>query len=579
MTSRHNLLLCVAVVVLSIAATNPVLEMGLNDDWSYTYSARELAATGHLHYHGWASAMLGAQAWFAALAIRAVGFSFTIVRLTTAVFAAGCAFLLFKLGRATGLNSAFACFGTLAVVISPLVVPLSASYMTDVPSLFFLLACFYCGARALETAKTRDCILWLSAAAASGVLGGTVRQVIWGAPLSVIPVVAWLRRDDRRIAAGGGVLFAASAATVAVCLRWLWRQPLFEWDPSPQSLREVLSIFSESVRFLVLMRTGLLLVLPVTALYFFGWGRVQRWRIVIPGLLMVVVVWAIEQVTFHGRGFPYGNLVTRFGVLNEGTEAIGLKPVLLSRGLLAALSLVTLAAATACLVALLHRSNNAPSKSTTSAPRIWLLGVPFTAGYLVILLYRARFGDLFDRYLLLLLPAVNLPLLWLYQQRIRDRVPLTGWLLVGLFGAYGVASTHDYIAAARARLTAASLLTAAGVPRTRITAGIEYDGWTQIEAKGYVNNWRIKVPAGTYRFPPASRDPSGLWYQFWSLTPSVDPQYFVVYSRQPALVDTVHPPVTYAAWLPPLTRAVYIQSIPGKFAASVNGRPATRDRP
>src|SRR4029079_12810774 len=421
-------------------------------------------------------------------AIRALGFSFTIVRLTTAVFAAGCALLLYKLGRVTGLNSAFASFGTLAVVISPLAVPLTASYMTDVPSLFFLLACFYCGARALQTANTRDCILWLSAAAASGVLGGTVRQVIWGAPLSVIPMVAWFRRDDRHIAAGGVVLFAASAATVAVCLRWLWRQPFFEWDPSPHSFREFLSVFSESVRLLVLMRTGLLLVLPVLALYFFGWERVQRWRIVIPGLLMVVVVWAIEQVKFHGHGFLYGNLVTRFGVLDEGTEAIGSKPVLLSPGLLAALSLVMLAAATACLVALLlHRSNDAPSAQLTiSAPRIWLLGVPFTAGYLVILLYRARFGDLFDRYLLLLLPAVNLPLLWLYQQRIRDRVPLTGWLLVGLFGAYGVASTHDYIAAARARLTAASLLTAAGVPRTRITAGVEYDGWTQIEAQGYV---------------------------------------------------------------------------------------------
>ena len=117
------------------------------------------------------------------------------------------------------------------------------------------------------------------------------------------PSGAWFRRDDRHIVAGGVVLFAASAATVAVCLRWLWRQPLFEWDPSPQSLREFLSIFSESVRFLVLMRTGLLLVLPVTALYFFGWGRFQRWRIVIPGLLMVVVVWAIEQFKFTAVAF------------------------------------------------------------------------------------------------------------------------------------------------------------------------------------------------------------------------------------------------------------------------------------
>src|SRR5262245_24165973 len=122
-TDRQHLLLCGVLVCVSIAATGPVLEMGLNDDWSYAYTARELAETGRLQYHGWASAMLGVQAWFAALVIRALGFSFTTVRLTTSVFAVGCALLLYSLSRVAGLNRSFAGFCALALGLSPLFIP------------------------------------------------------------------------------------------------------------------------------------------------------------------------------------------------------------------------------------------------------------------------------------------------------------------------------------------------------------------------------------------------------------------------------------------------------------------------
>jgi dolichyl-phosphate-mannose-protein mannosyltransferase len=560
-TDRQFILFCALLVLVSIAATGPVLEMGLNDDFSYTYTARELAATGRLHYHGWASAMLGFQAWFAALAIRAFGFSFTTVRLTTSVFAVGCSLVLYRLGRTAGLNPSFAALGALALVLSPLFIPLAASFMTDVPALFFLLACFYCGMRALETADRGACVLWLSAAALSGLLGGTVRQVVWGAPLCAIPAIAFVKREDRRVVAAAAMLFAACAATIALTLWWLSRQPFFEWDPWPGSLHDIVSIFREPLRLAALLRTCLLLMLPVLTLYFFGWWRVRRWNIVLPGTLVLCAVWGIAQFGFRGDGFPFGNIVTAYGVLHEGTEAIGSKPVILSRAFLGVLSFVTLAATAACVMALLHGSGSVADStaSPASMQNFALVCAPFYAGYLLILLYRARFGGLFDRYLLIVLPAINLPLLWLYQQRIRARVPAAGWLVVGVFGAYGVAATHDYISAARARLTAASVLTAAGVPRTKISAGLEFDGWTEIETTGYLNNGLIRRPATAYKFRPGREGRKELWFRFWGLTPSVDPDYFVVYSRQPDLADTDYPPVTFSVWLPPFTRTVLTQ--------------------
>lgn len=59
--------------------------MSLNDDWSYIWSARLLAETGHIQYNGWATAMLGWQLYLGALFIKIFGFSFSIVRIANGI--------------------------------------------------------------------------------------------------------------------------------------------------------------------------------------------------------------------------------------------------------------------------------------------------------------------------------------------------------------------------------------------------------------------------------------------------------------------------------------------------------------
>src|SRR5262245_18335941 len=118
--------------------------MGLNDDWSYVFTTLRVAETGHWHFTGWGSPMGGIQAMLGALVIRAVGFSFTALRLTTLLFAMGCTVILYKLGRLAGLIPTFALFFVLSTVLSPLFIPSVASFMTDVPGFFILLVCFYC---------------------------------------------------------------------------------------------------------------------------------------------------------------------------------------------------------------------------------------------------------------------------------------------------------------------------------------------------------------------------------------------------------------------------------------------------
>jgi len=114
-----------------------------------------------------------------------------------------------------------------------------------------------------------------------------------------------------------------------------------------------------------------------------------------------------------------------------------------------------------------------------------------------------------------------LVLLWLPA-----RLPLTltaGWVSAALFALYGVATTHDYFACSRARLRAAEMLETAHIPRQCISAGLEYDGWTEIALRGHVNVPEIVVPPNSYESQVGRTYPLADHYWFWDQTPTVQP--------------------------------------------------------
>ena len=154
-------------------------------------------------------------------------------------------------------------------------------------------------------------------------------------------------------------------------------------------------------------------------------------------------------------------------------------------------------------------------------------------------------------YVLLVLPAVTIPVLLLHQRRVGPALSRWAWGTLAVFGVYSVATTHDYLAMSRARLQATSALIAAGVPRTQIVAGVEFDGWTQIEAHGYVNDPRIVVPPGAYHPRGADGEMGQADDIFWFLpwTPAITPRYVIALSPSQSLLPSSFAPVRYARWL------------------------------
>jgi hypothetical protein len=140
-------------------------------------------------------------------------------------------------------------------------------------------------------------------------------------------------------------------------------------------------------------------------------------------------------------------------------------------------------------------------------------------------------------------------LLRFYQTRIATRLPALTCVFVMVFGVYGVMALHDVLAASRAALEAADELRTAGVPRTEIRAGFQYDAWTQIEQTGYL------LPKQPWHTPPECVS----WWDKY--TPAIHGRYQLSYSPS-CFPESEFSPVEYRTWLAPHQQKIYILRLP-----------------
>jgi len=567
---RRQGLVCAFITVLAVLVAYPWLEMGTNDDWSYARTSLDMARTGHIVYNGWATAMLGWQIFWGALVIKLFGFSFLVLRLSTLPFAMGSAYLLHQICIRLGLNARNAILATLTVVLSPLFLPLAASFMTDVPAFFWLLVGLYACLRAMQSCSSRACILWLAFASITDVTAGSARQIVWLGALVMVPCAAWIERRRPGVLAAATVLWSASILAAVVCLYWFHHQPysIPEKIIAGEFSVPVLRHAAQQVRDMIL--SVLLLSLPVFSAFLIALPRASR-RVLFPLLGVVTVLLAVRVFTHGVQAFgPWTpNIVTEYGVGGSGSwESLGRKPVVLPPWLRGTLTCMVLLAACGWLAKLIPRVGSRRALSTKSEANlswvtVWILLGPFTLAYFAMLMPRAVFSLALDRYLIPLLAVFVIVMLRYFQNGVRRETPAYCFALLAVFSAYSIAATHDYFSTGRARLAAASMVRATGIPRTAIQGGWEYDGWTQLSAAGYINDPRLAFPAGAYKaINRLEALPAACRFDFARLTPAIDPRYFVVFSPQSCLAVSNFPPVAYDTWLPPFHRKIYIQKLP-----------------
>jgi len=560
--SRFLALTCVIALLFSALATYPVAETGMNDDWSYIKTTQIFTQTGHIAYNGWGAMMLGWQLLLGAIFAKLFGPSFTAIRASTLLVALMAAFLTQRLLVRAGVTSRNATFGTLAVVLGPVFLPLTLSFLTDTGGYFVIALCLYACLRALQAGTDHAALAWLAFAALSNALGGTVRQIAWLGVLVMVPCAIWLMRHKQRVIVVGILLYLISLFIIFGSLHWFHSQPYSRPEPlipahlNSQNLRLLVArccrTFSSFALFLLPI---LLLFLPALSLQ----RRCIRALLIIGGLLCVGGCIFLEHKNMLNNFLgPVGNYIligdgfADIAVLRENSASVFAHTV---RFVVIAVTLLVLF----CFSIFLLTSRRRPVIFTQDPlPISWrdllILIVPFTVAYLLLLMPRGATSGIYDRYLLPPLLIGVLLLLRLFQDRVQPELPLGCLIFVGLFAVYTIAGTYDNFGAYRAKLTAIAELRAAGIPDVAIDAGFEHNALLQVERFGFIKDepQRNPLPVQFASIPEQCRP------TLVELTPVMIPGYRL--SRDPEACGGASrfAPIRYRGWLGIHTSTLYI---------------------
>jgi len=562
--------LCVLLLAFCTLAAYPFVEMGGNDDFSYVRSAKALAETGHIVFFGWSSAMLGWQLALGALFIKLFGFSFIVTRVSILLVALCLTFLLQRTFVRLGLTETNAAFATLTLVLSPLFIPLSFSFMSDIPGLFAIVLCLYLCLRAIEASRPSQTSAWLIAAAVSSALLGTARQTGWLGVLVIVPSACWLLRRRRLSIIPITFAWLLCALFIFAALDWFGHQ-MYTTAESLNGIgvdrEHLVNIATAGLRGLL---EAALFLSPIFIAYALPFLKTRnRW--VYLSLTGVVVFCTLLWLRPHSywvetvlapASSGIGNYVTPNGILE--LPAIGNRPVVLNFAVRLVITVVSYFAAFAFVVLLItpDRQVKGPDAmaSELSWQQLFLLIGPFTLAYCAFLAIRVFSGVMFDRYLLPMLVVLAVVAVRFYQERINPRLPRTCFAVLFLFAAFGVAGIHDMFATDRARLAAIEQLRAAGIPRTAFYAGFAYDGWTQIDAQGHIDVSDIHTPTGISHLATSKFALCSYWVARYY--PAIKPQYVISYDDfSCGDPQNTFAPVPYRLWLPPFSGAIYSRSV------------------
>jgi hypothetical protein len=533
--------------------------MGVDDDGPYILMARTLAATGRLVYNGWPAAMIGWQLYLGAAFIKLFGFSYTTVRMSTVLVAMVLAFILHRTLVLAGITERNATLGTLALVLSPLYLVLSATFMSDITGLLAVVICLYACLRALHSPTQRSTILWLCFAVLANAICGTSRQISWLGILILVPSTLWLLRANRRVLLAGSAATLAGIVFIFACLQWLKHQPYVQPERLLPETFPVLHILGQlsnlllDVPFLLLPLFALFLpairrnrprVVAVLAVAFFGYFFLASYPSHLRGRLLLepTIGWQAGWVGAHG--------------IFEGVSLRGKVPIFLSRGVQVLLTLISFGGLAGLFTLIFVRRPAPPpatirqttARTTPTLPwkHLSILLAPFTLLYLLLLVPRAS-GWLFDRYLLPLLAIALLALVRYYQDRISLRLPLATLGLLAIMAAWGIALTHNTFSLYRARVALAAELRANGIPDTSVDNGWEYNLDVELQHAPTINYPTLVVPAHAYIHVPPP--PPGLCpMDRYDFTPHIHALYGISFQQDDCYGPAPFVPVHYSRW-------------------------------
>jgi hypothetical protein len=208
------LIVLAGVWVVVIAVVNPVGEFTVNDDWSFVKILESLSDKGRMIATGWGHGGPSAivHVLWGGLVTGVAGYSLTALRVSVLIAAVLGSFGLLALLRSLGASPALALLGTLAVVLNPLFMSQSFTFMTDIT--FATLVVFAVLLLHLGVKKSR--ISLIAAGLCISLAATLTRQIGLVVPVGFV-VVSLVHPAGKLVGRGRAVVLAA----VVAVLPWL----------------------------------------------------------------------------------------------------------------------------------------------------------------------------------------------------------------------------------------------------------------------------------------------------------------------------------------------------------------------
>jgi hypothetical protein len=467
---RTELPAIVAAWAAAIAIVQPRGNFPMLDDWDFALATWRFAETGHFHFTQFTVVSLRAMVLWGAAWTRLFGESFEVLRASTLLLSLLTLLVVNRTLARMGVAAFPRVVATLALLVHPVFLWASCTYMTDVPFVFATAVALYAFTRGIGEER----VGWVIAGCAAVAVSWFIRQN--GVITLAAPLIVMLLQRKRRLIPPLLVTGVAFLLLALFRRAWLSGTPeMFAvhyqmWGESSFRLPQQLRVITDYLVFNA-QNCGLFF-LPLT-LPLLAWRpRFSRRGWLLVGLLAAVVIGRVAILAAEGYLIPYsgndpssdilpGNLLFDWGVgppLLTDTFTLGhpypFRLAMPARALLTALSALL---AVAVIVAAARARN---------------LGTFAAAAGTAILLAS---GYYYDRYSLdSAWPVVlALPFVIPWQRRGARIAAIVALVVVGAFSLFAV---QECFAWQRARWAAWRDLRAQGIAVQRIDGGAEAFG-------------------------------------------------------------------------------------------------------
>jgi 4-amino-4-deoxy-L-arabinose transferase-like glycosyltransferase len=477
----RNLALLTAAYGLLILLLSPQRDYAVIDDWIYAQAARHLQVTGAFARPDWAVTSLVAQAWWGSVFASLFGYSLTTLTWSVLFLSWAGVLCFYGLMRALEIRPGAALFGAAILMLNPVYLHLSYSFMTDVPFLALLLAAALCVVRGVQGDDDARLLIAMLLTA----LACLVRQTgVLAAGALFLYLLLARRLSPRRLA-----LVLVPVIVLGLYLVWQQSQPpapallLYTGGASGQS-ENGSPAFGPGVWFfrtLLLLPTLGLWMLPLASAVFWrrlpiGWASGGAAL----GALMVITYRGVPSSTMY-MPLDYTASVLYSSGFFIFTEPSSVPPPILTPaawGVISILMIGTTAWMLAGLGAAFGAKVRALLTRRSPGPRdfVYIFGVG--AGLATF------FGlQIYDRYFLPLLPCLIIVLLRRMAGGARWRWAVAGAILV-VVGGFSLLAQADFADRATARWTAGNEVLSRGITYSDLAAGYEWNGMHYYDALG-----------------------------------------------------------------------------------------------